>query len=124
MDSEETTETQPRRDETVFVVLAQRASERSPAELWTTAVGGSVSAAFVLIQHPRLHWLGPGFLTVASYGIWGLANRAIVTRSTRLTPLKRDLLRGLRGAMVPIGVVSAIAAVGSFMAVSLGGWIH
>ena len=110
--------------DTVFAVLAQRASERSSAELWTTAVVGSINATFVLVQHPNLHWLGAGFAAAAAYGIWGLANRAIVTQNTRLTPLKRDLLRGLRGAMVPIGVVSVIAAVGSFMAVSLGGWIH
>lgn len=114
----------PRSDDTVFAVLAQRASERSPAELWTTAVVGSVNATCVLIQHPRLHWLGAGFLAVASYGIWGLTNRAIVTQNTRLTRFKLDLLRGLRGMMVPLGVVSAIAAVGSFMAVALGGWIH
>ena len=114
----------PQTDDNVFAVLAQRASERSPAELWTTAVVGSVNAAFVLIQHPRLHWLGAGFLTFASYGIWGLANRAIVTQDTQLTGVKMDLLRGLRGMMLPIGVISAIAAVGSFMAAALGGWIH
>ena len=114
----------PHTDDNVFAVLAQRASERSPAELWTTAVVGSVNAGFVLFQHPYLHWHGAGFLTVASYGIWGLTNRAIVTQGTRLTRGKMDLLRGVRGMMVPIGVVSAIAAVGSFMAVALGGWIH
>jgi hypothetical protein len=108
----------------VFAVLARRASERSPAELWTTAIVGSVNAVFVLVQHPRLHWLGAGFAAAASYGIWGLANRAIVTQSTRLARVTLDLLRGLRGIMIPIGVVSAIAAVGSFMAVALGGWNH
>lgn len=108
----------------LFAVLAQRASERSPAELWTTAVAGTVNAAFVFARHPNLHWLGAGFAAAAAYGIWGLTNRAIVTQSTRMTTMRRDLLRGLRGMMVPIGVVSAIAAVGSFMAVALGGWIH
>jgi len=108
----------------LFAVLAQRASERSPVELWTTAIGGAVNAAVVLAHHPRLHWLGAGFAAAAAYGIWGLANRAIVTRGTLLTRNKLDLLRGLRGMMIPIGVVSAIAAVGSFMAVALGGWIH
>ena len=108
----------------VFSVLAQRASERTPAELWTTAVAGSVNAVFVLTQHPNLHWLGAGFIAAAAYGVWGLANRAIVMKGTRLTRLTLDLLLGLRGMMVPIGVVSAIAAMGSFMAVALGGWIH
>ena len=108
----------------VFGVLAQRAAERSPAELWTTAIGGSVNAACVWWQHPALHWLGAGFTAVAAYGIWGLANRAIVMRDTKERGLKRDLLVGVRGMMVPIGVISAIAAVGSFMAAALGGWNH
>ena len=113
-----------RNSDNVFSVLAQRASERSGAELWTTAVAGSVNAIFVLTRHPNLHWLGAGFVAAAAYGCWGLANRAIVTKGTHLTRLRLDLLRGLRGMMVPIGVVSAIAAMGSFMAVALGGWIH
>lgn len=108
----------------VFAVLAQRASERSRVELWTTALGGTINAVVVFAQHPRLHWLGAGFVAAAAYGTWGLANRAIVTRSTQLARTKMDLLRGLRGMMIPIGVVSAIAAVGSFMAVALGGWNH
>ena len=120
----EPTETSLQISDNLFAVLAQRASQRSGAELWTTAIGGSVNAAFVLSQHPHLRWLGAGFAATAAYGIWGLANRAIVTKSTRLAGVKLDLLRGLRGMMVPIGVVSAIAAVGSFMAVALGGWNH
>jgi hypothetical protein len=110
--------------DTVFAVLAQRASERRPAELWGTAVAGVVNAVFVFTQHPALHWLGAGFATAAAYGVWGLANRAIVMHGTRPSRVTLDLLRGLRGMMVPIGVVSALAAVGSFMAVALGGWIH
>ena len=116
--------TQLQISDNVFAVLAQRASERSPAELWTTAIVGSVNAVFVLTQHPQLHWLGAGCAAAAAYGIWGLANRAIVTQSTQTSRVKLDLLRGLRGMMIPIGVVSAIAAVGSFMAVALGGWNH
>jgi hypothetical protein len=108
----------------VFVVLAQRASERSPAELWTTAIGGSVNAVVVFARHPHLHWLGAGFVAAAAYGVWGLTNRAIVTRSTHIARIRLDLLRGVRGMMVPIGIVSAIVAVGSFMGVALGGWIH
>jgi hypothetical protein len=110
--------------ENLFAVLAERASGRSSAELWTTAIGGSTNAIFILTQHPRLHWLGAGFIAAASYGVWGLANRAIVTQRTHLSDTTLDLLRGVRGIMIPIGVVSAIAAAGSFMAVALSGWIH
>jgi hypothetical protein len=116
--------TQTQTSDNVFAVLAQRASERRPAELWGTAVAGTVNAVFVFTQHPALHWLGAGFAAAAAYGIWGLTNRAIVTPRTRLSNVQLDLLRGVRGMMVPIGVISALAAVGSFMAVALGGWIH
>src|SRR5689334_14090486 len=89
----ESSATQSQISDNVFSVLAQRASQRSSAELWTTAIAGSVNAVFVLAQHPGLRWLGSGFAAVAAYGIWGLANRAIVTQSTRLSRLKLDLLR-------------------------------
>jgi len=112
--------------DTVFGVLAQRASERSPAELWTTALGGSVNAVFIWSQHPHLHWLGAGFTAAAAYGIWGLADRAIRIRGAaeKANGLKLDLLRGLRGIAVPVGVAAAVFAAGSFMAAALGGWIH
>lgn len=113
--------------DTVFAVLAQRASERSPAELWTTALGGSVNAVFIWWQHPHLHWLGAGCMAVAAYGLWGLADRAIRTLGTsRETAggLKLNFLRGLRGIAAPAGVISALIAAGSFMAAALGGWIH
>src|SRR5205085_2399530 len=110
----------------LFRVLAQRASERSPAELWTTAIGGSVNATFIWFQHPSLHWLGAGFTAVAAYGLWGLADHAISMRNATEEPGKSEVrfLRGLRDAVVPIGVLSAIVALGSFMAAALGGWNH
>jgi GNAT superfamily N-acetyltransferase len=109
----------------VFSILAQRAGSRSSAELWTTTLGGSVNAGFIWMQHPSLHWLGAGCAAVAAYGIWGLADRAIETR-----PAEREygvgfaLLRATRALAVPVGIVAAISAVGIFMAVALGGWIH
>ena len=109
----------------VFSILAQRASSRSSAELWTTTLGGSLNATFIWMQHPSLHWLSAGCAAVAAYGIWGLADRAIETR-----PVERGhrigfaLLRTTRALAVPVGIVAAIAAMGSFMAVALGGWIH
>jgi hypothetical protein len=110
----------------VFDVLAQRASERSPAELWTGAVGGFVSAAFILSQHPRLHWLGAGFAAVAAYGVWGLADRALEGRRAdgRAGVITDAVLSSLRFVAVPAGIVSAILAMGSFMAAAFAGWIH
>ena len=112
------------RADNVFDVLAQRASERSHAELWMTALGGSVNATFVWWQHPSLHWLGAGFMSVAAYGIWGLANHAISARGSRPRDLGTGALVIVRRLAVPAGVVSALFALGSFMAGALGGWIH
>jgi hypothetical protein len=110
----------------VFDVLARHASERSPAELWTGAVGGFVSAAFILAQHPRLHWLGAGFAAVAAYGIWGLADRALERRDAegRTGAAANAVLSIVRVVAIPAGIVSAILAVGSFMAAAFAGWIH
>jgi hypothetical protein len=112
-------------DANVFSILAQRASSRSAAELWTTTLGGSVNAAFIWMQHPSLHWLGAGCAAIAAYGIWGLADRAIETRPPeRGYDVGFALLRAMRAIAVPIGLVAAVAATGMFMAAALGGWIH
>jgi len=113
-------------DDNVFVVLARQAHSRDGTELWMTALGGSVNATLVWLQHPKLHWLAAGFVAVAAYGIWGLADRAIASRPPRdlFLAVKRDLLIGIRGLAVPAGVLAAILAVGGFMAAALGGWNH
>lgn len=113
-------------DDNVFVVLARRAHSRDGIDLWMTALGGSVNATLVWLQYPKLHWLAAGFVAVAAYGVWGLADRAITSRPPRetLIAVKRDLLIGIRGLAVPAGVVAAILAVGGFMAAALGGWNH
>ncbi len=109
----------------VFSILAQRASSRTSAELWTTTLGGSINATFIWMQHPSLHWLAAGCAAVASYGIWGLADRAIETRSTeRGYGVGFALLRTTRALAIPVGIVAAIAAMGIFMGAALGGWIH
>ena len=109
----------------VFSILAQRASSRSSAELWTTTLGGSINATFIWMQHPSLHWLASGCAAVAAYGIWGLADRAIETRSAeREYDVGFALLRATRALAVPVGIVAAVVAMGIFMAAALGGWIH
>jgi hypothetical protein len=110
----------------VFVVLARQAHTRNGTELWTTALGGSVNATFIWLQHPKLFWLAAGFAAVAMYGIWGLADRAIGSDPPRklVRAVTRDLLIAVRGLAVPAGVLAAIVAVGGFMAAALGGWNH
>ena len=110
----------------VFSVLAQQAAARTPAELWMTTAGGSINAALIWWQYPGIWWLGAGFCAVAAYGVWGLADHEISDHVPQMQQKTRktDLIVGARGLAVPIGVVSAILAVGGFMAAALGGWNH
>ena len=115
----------PSENANVFSILAQRASSRSLAELWTTTLGGSVNAVFIWMQHPSLHWLGASCAAVAAYGVWGIADRAIEARPVeRGYDVSFALLRAMRALAIPAGMVAAIAAMGMFMAAALGGWIH
>ena len=110
----------------VFTVLAQQAAGRTRAELWTTTVGGSINSILVWWQYPSIWWLGAGFLAVAAYGVWGLADHAITERlsESRHHSIKSDLIAAAHKLAVPVGVVSAILAVGGFMGAALGGWNH
>jgi hypothetical protein len=110
----------------VFSVLAQQAAGRTRAELWMTTVGGSINATLIWWQYPGIWWLGAGFCAVAAYGLWGLADHAMNERMPGIqqSTLKNDLIVGARGLAVPLGVVSAILAVGGFMGAALGGWNH
>ena len=112
-------------DESLFVILARNARERSPMELWTTAVGGAVNTAFIWWQFPALRWLAAGFAAVAAYGIGGLSERLLAVRAD-------DSNAGWRGkALVAVrsialvgGLAAAAGAVLGFMAAALGGWQH
>jgi hypothetical protein len=112
-------------DESLFVILARNARERSPMELWTTAVGGVVNTAFIWWQFPSLRWVAAGFAAVAAYGIGGLSERLLAARA-------HDQDAGWRGkALVAVrtialagGIAAAAGAVLGFMAAALGGWQH
>jgi hypothetical protein len=113
-------------DESLFVILARNARERSPMELWTTAVGGVVNTAFIWWQFPALHWLAAGFGAVAAYGIGGLSERLLAARSSEQRPSRwRDAaLVTVRSLALAGGLTAAVAAVLGFMAAALGGWQH
>jgi hypothetical protein len=108
-----------RRDDDVHAVLAAQARGRAASELWTTAVGGAMNASILWWQFPSLRWLAAGFIAVAAYGIWGLADRD--TGQRRGTAA---LLAIIRGVAVGVGWIAAIGAVIAFMAAALGGWQH
>lgn len=113
-------------DESLFVILARNARERSPMELWTTAVGGAVNTAFIWWRLPGVHWLAAGFGAVAAYGIGGLCERLLATRESddASARWRRPLLLTVRSIALVGGLGAAALAVFGFMAAALGGWQH
>lgn len=112
-------------DESLFVILARHARERSPVELWTTAVGGAVNTAFIWWRFPALHWLAAGFGAVAAYGIGGLSERLLATAANDQEPGWRGkALVVVRSIALAGGLTAAAGAMLGFMAAALGGWQH
>jgi len=112
-------------DESLLVTLARNARERSPMELWTTAVGGAVNAAFIWWRFPALNWLAAGFGAVAAYGIGGLCERLLAARtSDEASRWRKPLLVTVRTIAVAGGLGAAAFAVLVFMAAALKGWQH
>jgi hypothetical protein len=112
-------------DESLFVILARQARERSPVELWTTAVGGAVNTAFIWWQFPALHWLAAGFGAVAAYGIGGLSERLLAADANDQKPGWRGkTLVVVRSIALAGGLTAAAGAMLGFMAAALGGWQH
>jgi len=111
-------------DESLFVILARNARERSPMELWTTAVGGIVNTAFIWYRFPTLHWVAAGFGAVAAYGIGGLCERLLAARASDDARWRKPLLVSVRTIAVVGGLAAAALAVYGFMAAALGGWQH
>jgi hypothetical protein len=110
----------------VFRVLGAQARSRSLAQLWVAALGGAVDAALLWWRHPMLGWLAAGCAAVAAYGVWGLLDRRIETRSAEpsASPEPIAQLGGLRDLTAVAGTAAALWAVLSFMAVALGNWNH
>ncbi len=110
----------------VFRVLGTQARSRSLAQLWVAALGGAVDAGLLWWRHPMLGWLAAGCAAVAAYGVWGLLDRGIETRSTDPTASRESLgkISGLRDLTAIVGTAAALWAVLWFMAVALGNWNH
>jgi hypothetical protein len=112
-------------DESLFVILARNARERSPMELWTTAVGGAVNTVFIWWQFPALRWVAAGFAAVAAYGIGGLSERLLATQNSDVhSGWRSKALVVVRSVALAGGIAAAAGAVLGFMAAALHGWQH
>ena len=110
------------RQENLFSVLAEKARSRSRAGLWTTTVGGALSASVVLFQYPSLSWVAAGFGAVAAYGGWGLIDRAVEANTQDATRETEDSLPTMRSFVATIGVGAAVWAVLGFLGYVLGSY--
>jgi hypothetical protein len=112
-------------EEHVFALIASHARTRPRIELWTTAVAAALNAGMLWWQHPSLSWLAAGFATVASYGTWGLLDRALGPRNpTDQAHAPRRRLRATRDLTAIAGTGLAAWTLLSFMAAAIGNWNH
>jgi hypothetical protein len=114
----EPTESEP----TIFTLLAERARRAPGAHLVAAAVLGGVDAALFGRAHPALWWVAAGSVSLAAYGCWGLADRALAEDG--LARGRRLALRVLRDGAAVAGCVAALGVLFGFMAAALGGWRH
>ena len=106
---------------TIFTLLAERARHAPGEHLVAAAVLGGVDAALFGSAHPALWWVAAGSVSLAAYGCWGLADRALVRADSAR---RRIALRVLRDGAVAAGCVAALGVLFGFMAATLGGWRH
>jgi hypothetical protein len=113
------------RDPTVFTVLAERARGHPPAHLWGAALFGAADAIAVLVAYPSAWWIASAAMTLCAFGIWGLADGALIDDPYRV-PYRgsRVAARAIRAGAVGLGVLATLGAVFGLIGASLGGLIH
>jgi hypothetical protein len=113
------------RDPTVFTVLAERARGHPPAHLWGAALFGAADAIAVLIAYPSAWWIASAAMTLCAFGIWGLADGALIDDPYRVPHRgSRVAARAIRAGAVGLGVLATLGAVFGLIGASLGGLIH
>ena len=113
------------REPTVFTVLAERARGHPPAHLWGAALFGAADAVAVLIAYPSAWWIASAAMALCAFGIWGLADGALIDDPYH--PSRRGSRLGarvIRAGAVGLGVLAALGAVFGLIGASLGGLIH
>ncbi len=107
---------------TLAEFLACRARAASDERLVLDAAGGLIVGALVLaFRVPAWPIIASAAAAFVAFGLWGISDRTIAD-SAPGTRISR-VMRVLRAAAAGLGVVSAVALVGTAMAVVLGTWI-
>lgn len=108
-------------EEKLFSMLAARARGHRPAHLWGAALFGAADAVFILIAYPSVWWLACASVALCTFGVWGLADDALLGDPYRAPASgSRSIIRAARAAVVGIGVLAAAAAAFGLMAAALG----
>lgn len=113
------------REPTLFTVLAERARGHPPAHLCGAAVFGAADAIAVVIAYPSAWWIASAAMALCAFGIWGLADGALIDDPYHLSRSgSRLATRVIRAGAVGLGVLATLGAVFGLIGASLGGLIH
>jgi hypothetical protein len=105
-------------------LLGSQARSRTTWQLAVTASAGTINA-FFFSQHPSMWWLAVGCGAASAYGLWGLADRALVEReeSGQDSGVAEGLLETVRGVALVSGIGCVVIAAIGFMGAALNGWV-
>ena len=107
-------------EENLFSMLAERARGHRPAHLWGAALFGAADAVFIVIAYPGVWWLACASVALCTFGVWGLADDALLGDLYRAPASRSSIIRAVRAAATGIGVLAAGAAAFGLMAAALG----
>jgi hypothetical protein len=109
-------------DLTLPELLARRARSASDERLALDAGGGLLAGTLVLaFRVPGWPVLVSAAAIFVAFGVWGIADRTIGDEN--LGARASRVVRALRAGAAGLGIASALALVGTGMALMLGTWI-
>lgn len=113
-------------EQNVYAMLGQRARGHSIEHLTIESAIGVVGCAALAITHPTWWALYLPLGVLASYGCWGLLDRAAHSLSPdRLeTRVARGVVVGVDWLLVALGTAGVIAFFLALTRVAFQGWIH
>lgn len=115
----------PASSETIYTVLADRARHTPDGRLAAYAGAGLLGVAVVLLVQPAWWLLLFPFVTLMTFGVWGIADRIVTERAAAQIErgTSTSVLRALRRGAVVVGTVSGAGTVLAVIALLLGTWI-